>query len=142
METSRKHSAQALPPPRAAGLAKPLDDLAHRFWSGRPLSMTPPPPARAACGELEVDRIARRATLAGGELRLTPREYALLLCLVDRANRVVRRSDLLAAIWSLPDDYGSNVVDVYIRRLREKFGAHAGMIRTIRGFGYCLRHTG
>jgi DNA-binding response OmpR family regulator len=59
--------------------------------------------------------------------------------LIDRINRVVPRSALLEKIWTLPDDYGSNVVDVYVRRLRQKFGAHAGMIETIRGFGYCLR---
>jgi two-component system copper resistance phosphate regulon response regulator CusR len=101
--------------------------------------MLPAAPPKARCGELEVDRVAHRAAIAGSELRLTGREFALLLCLIDRINRVVPRSALLEKIWTLPDDYGSNVVDVYVRRLRQKFGAHAGMIETIRGFGYCLR---
>ncbi len=96
-------------------------------------------PVKAICGELEVDRAKRRATLAGDDLPLTRREYALLLYLVDRTNRLVSRSELLEKIWALEDDYGANVLQVYIRRLRQKFGAHAHMIETIRGLGYCLR---
>jgi DNA-binding response OmpR family regulator len=91
------------------------------------------------CGDLEVDRACRCAKLAGTALTLTEREYELLVCLVDRANRVVKRTDLLAKIWTLSDDHGSNVVNVYVSRLRRKFGARAGMIETIRGFGFCLR---
>jgi DNA-binding response OmpR family regulator len=101
--------------------------------------MLPPLPVKARCGELEVDRAARQVTLAGAELPLTGREYALLACLVDRANRVISPKSLLAAVWELDDDYDWNLVHHYIRRLRKKFGAHAGMIETIRGVGYCLR---
>jgi DNA-binding response OmpR family regulator len=157
METNRKHGSKEMPPASQAG---GLGDLARRFWSGRALrpatvetasapaplgrdvvpgSMLPPAPPTARCGDLEIDRVERRAALAGSDLRLTGREFALLLCLVDRANRVVPRSDLLERIWTLEDDYGSNLVEVYVRRLRQKFGAHAGMIETVRGFGYCLR---
>jgi DNA-binding response OmpR family regulator len=157
METNRKHGVKEMAPPARAGA---LGDLARRFWSGRALrpdtvetapapaqlgrdvapgSMLPPAPAKTRCGDLEIDRVERRAALAGADLRLTGREFALLLCLVDRANRVVPRSDLLEKIWTLEDDYGSNLVEVYVRRLRQKFGTHAGMIETIRGFGYCLR---
>jgi DNA-binding response OmpR family regulator len=157
METNRKHGVKEMPPPARAGA---LGDLARRFWSGRALrsdavetapapalldrevvpgGMLPPAPPKARCGDLEIDRVERRAALAGSDLRLTGREFALLLCLVDRANRVVPRSDLLEKIWTLEDDYGSNLVEVYVRRLRQKFGTHAGMIETIRGFGYCLR---
>jgi DNA-binding response OmpR family regulator len=160
METNRKHGVKEPPPQLArAGERGTIDELAHRFWSGRALSeaateptrsapidrefvpgsMLPPAPAKARCGDLEIDRVARRAALAGCDLRLTGREFALLLCLVDRVNRVVPRGALLEKIWTLPDDYGSNVVDVYVRRLRQKFGSHAAMIETIRGFGYCLR---
>lgn len=157
METNRKHGVKEMPPPARAGA---LGDLARRFWSGRALgqgkvetasapaatrdesdpgSTLPPPPAKARCGDLEIDRIERCAAMAGCDLRLTGREFALLLCLVDRANRVVPRADLLEKIWTLEDDYGSNLVEVYVRRLRQKLGPHAGMIETIRGFGYCLR---
>jgi two-component system OmpR family response regulator len=133
METNRKHSAGSiLPGSYAAALKHPLAGDFH------PFRMFPPPPLKTSCGELEVDRAERRAALAGNQLRLTAREYALLLCLMNRASRAVRRSEILAEIWMQPGD-GSNVVDVYIRRLRQKFGEHAGMIQTVRGFGYRLR---
>jgi DNA-binding response OmpR family regulator len=162
METNRKHGRSEMQqPPRALALGNPLGDLAHRFWSARPLgqatieamratalmpggdfnpgSMLPLAPVRVRCGDLEVDRTQRRALLSGNILRLTRREYALLLCLIDNVNRVVSRSELLAKIWTLTDAHGSNVVDVYVRRLRRKLGAHADMIKTVRGFGYRLR---
>jgi DNA-binding response OmpR family regulator len=100
--------------------------------------MVAPEPPTTSCGELQVDRVARCAALPGKPLHLTSREYALLVFLVNRAGRAVRRSDILAEVWEQPED-GSNVVDVYIRRLRRKLGAHAGMIQTVRGFGYRLR---
>ena len=78
-------------------------------------------------------------TLAGSKLALTGREYALLLCLVDRANRVVSPAELLATVWDLDDDCDWNLFTTTFGRLREKFGAHAKMIETIRGVGYCLR---
>jgi DNA-binding response OmpR family regulator len=108
------------------------------------------PPGNVCCGDLVIDRAAQRAILAGRALRLTGREYALLAYLADRPNRVVRRSVLLATIWTSTDALGSNVlnvydgsnvVNVYVGHLRRKFGAHAGMIETIRGYGYCLRPT-
>ena len=104
-----------------------------------PHSMLPPLPVKARCGDLEVDRVERRVTLAGVDLSLTGREYALLLCLVDRANHVISPKGLLADVWALDEDYDWNLVCHYIRRLRKKFGPHAGMIETVRGFGYGLR---
>ena len=114
------------------------------FWKHaaihfQPGGMSPPPPATVFCGDLEVDRNTRRAAIAGSDLRLTERECQLLLCLADHANRVVRRSELLEQVWMTPDDDGSNLVAVYIRRLRQKLGVHAAMIKTIRGIGYRLR---
>jgi DNA-binding response OmpR family regulator len=93
---------------------------------------------KTSCGELELDCTLGQAAVAGNPLHLTSREFALLVYLVNRESRAVRRSDILAEIWSHPDD-GSNVVAVYIRRLRLKLGDHAGMIQTVRGFGYRLR---
>jgi DNA-binding response OmpR family regulator len=101
--------------------------------------MLPPLPVKARCGELEVDRAKRRVTLAGVDLSLTRREYALLLCLVDRTNCVISAKALLADVWELHSDDDWNLVHLYIRRLRKKLGPHAGMIETLRGAGYCLR---
>jgi DNA-binding response OmpR family regulator len=91
------------------------------------------------CGDLEVDPVARQAKLVGVALTLTNREYALLLHLVHRGDRVVKRSDLLAHVWGLKFDPGSNLVDVHVSRLRDKLGDRAWMIETVRGVGYRLR---
>jgi DNA-binding response OmpR family regulator len=91
------------------------------------------------CGDLEVDPVARRATLAGAPLVVTTRECSLLLHLIHRADRTVKRSDLLAHVCGMQFDPGSNLVEVHICRLREKLGEHAWMIETIRGVGYRLR---
>jgi len=141
METNRKQYTKETPQsPRALALGNLLGDMAHRTDGDfNPGSMLPPLPAKVRCRDLEVDRVSQSAVLAGRELGLTRREYAVLLCLADRLNRVVLRSELLAKIWTVPDDYESNVLDVYVRRLRQKFGEHADMIETVRGFGYCLR---
>jgi DNA-binding response OmpR family regulator len=160
METNRKHGVKSGLPPPTPLRARSLGDLARRYWSSKPLapphvdsprdanvfgeaftpgSMLPPEPVTASCGPIQIDREQRLATLQGTPLRLTEREFAVLLSLVNRANRLVPRSALLEKIWSLPDDYGSNVVDVYVRRLRRKLGPHSAMIETVRGFGYCLR---
>jgi DNA-binding winged helix-turn-helix (wHTH) protein len=113
-----------------------------------PGSMLPLAPVKVRCGVLEMDRAERGATLDGRALSLTRREHAVLLCLADRANRVVQRSVLLETIWTSTDDQGlvvldvypwSNVVSVYVNHLRKKLGPHARMIETVRGYGYCLR---
>ena len=94
---------------------------------------------RMQCGDLDIDRLQRRVHLAGRPLDLTAREYALLVFLARQADQVVARSELLAQVWSTQFDTGSNLVDVHISRLRDKLGAHAWMIDTVRGKGYRLR---
>ncbi len=94
---------------------------------------------RVVLGELELDRLQRRATLQGRPLELTTREYSLLLFLAAQVDQVVTRSELLTHVWSTQFDPGSNLVDVHIKRLRDKLGAHAWMIDTVRGKGYRLR---
>jgi DNA-binding response OmpR family regulator len=86
-----------------------------------------------ACGDLEVDRVHRRALLRGAPLELTNREYALLLHLAQRVDGVVPKSELLARVWELSFDPGSNLVEVHVSRLRDKLGEHAWMIETVRG---------
>lgn len=90
-------------------------------------------------GDLEIDRLRRLVSLAGRTLDLTAREYALLLCLAQHEGRPVARSELLTQVWATQFDPGSNLVDVQVSRLRDKLGAHAWMIDTVRGKGYRLR---
>jgi DNA-binding response OmpR family regulator len=94
---------------------------------------------RMQVGELTIDRLSRQVTLAGQLLDLTAREFAILLFLARQADQVVARSELLSQVWSTQFDPGSNLIDVHISRLRDKLGAHAWMIDTVRGKGYRLR---
>jgi DNA-binding response OmpR family regulator len=89
-------------------------------------------------GPLLVDRAERRALVRGRRLDLAPRELLLLAYLMQAAGRVVPRTELLAKVWETSFDPGSNVVEVHVRRLREKLGEDARLIETIRGTGYRL----
>jgi DNA-binding response OmpR family regulator len=95
--------------------------------------------AAIRCGDLEVEPAARQARLAGAPLTLTNREYGVLLYLLHHADQIVKRSDLVAHVWGMRFDPGSNLVEVLISRLREKLGARAWMIETVRGIGYRLQ---
>ena len=95
---------------------------------------------QVACGALVVNRLTRHALVAGRQLDLTAREFALLEHLVLHADEVVTRSTLLEAIWDMHFDPGTNVVDALVLRLRRKL-ATAGpspRVATIRGAGYRL----
>ena len=97
-------------------------------------------PERLTVGPLTLDTRGRCAWIAGVEIRLTAKEYALLEYLVRRAGEVVGRGDIAEHVWDEHYDPLSNVVDVYIQRLRRKLD-HAGsesLIRTRRGEGYQL----
>ncbi len=91
-------------------------------------------------GSLELDRIAHRVTSDGVPLSLTARQYALLEYLVLSAHRTVLRSELVANVWNLQFDPGSNVVDVHVAQLRKRLRDAGSMIdlRTVRGEGYAI----
>lgn len=89
-------------------------------------------------GPLVVHPYRRQAYLDGKPLDLTQRELHLLEFLARRAGRVVSRTLLWEAIWETNSEPSSNVVDVYVGYLRKKMGAHAEMLKTVRGAGYIL----
>ncbi len=96
-----------------------------------------------AYGGLVLERGQYRLTVDGRRVNCTPREFALLAYLVQRAERVVTRTELLEKVWEMNFDPGSNVVDVHIARLRGKLresGARPKLI-TVRGSGYMLTAT-
>jgi DNA-binding response OmpR family regulator len=95
--------------------------------------------ARIRWASLEIDRVHRTAHLRDRALAVTAREYALLLCLVEAAGKAVSRADLLSKVWGLDADRGSNLVEVHLSRLRDKFGDDSRMIETVRRAGYRLR---
>jgi two-component system, OmpR family, response regulator len=88
-------------------------------------------------GPVEVDTLRRTVTIGGRRRPLSEREYALLLHLIRHAGRVCTREQLLADVWGYDFDPGTNIVDVYIRRLRSKLG-DAQKIETVRNVGYSL----
>jgi two-component system, OmpR family, response regulator len=92
-------------------------------------------------GDLIVDLIARSASRRGRELALLPKEFQLLEYLVRNEGRVVSRAMLLQHVWDLHFDPSTNIIDVYVGRLRRKVDDQQAypLIHTVRGVGYCLR---
>lgn len=91
-------------------------------------------------GELKIDTGARRVTLHGGEVSLTTYEYNTLAYLAHRAGEVVSRSELLDHLYDRDSDRDSNVLEVFVRRLRKKLDPDGSLapIETRRGVGYCF----
>jgi DNA-binding response OmpR family regulator len=87
-------------------------------------------------GELILDVWRLRADIGNGPVALTKLEFLLLRELAEHFGQPLRKEDLLASIWGLDFDPGSNVVDVCVRRLRSKLGFD--LIKTVRGAGYQL----
>jgi DNA-binding response OmpR family regulator len=87
-------------------------------------------------GDLELDIAGREARVGGRRVPLSTRELLLLRHLMERADEVASREELLERVWGFGFDPGSNVVDVYVRRLRNKLGCST--IETVRGVGYTL----
>ena len=85
-------------------------------------------------GALAIDPVARTVALAGEPVELTAHEYALVTAFAERPRQVLTREQLEGALYSLDGGAESNVVEVYISRLRRKLGRDA--IRTVRGVGY------
>ena len=101
-------------------------------------------PAELAVGDLRLDPASRRVWRGDREIRLSPKEFALLEAFMRRPGQVLSRLRLLEHAWDFAYENRSNVVDVYVRYLREKvdrpFGA--GSLETVRGVGYRLREDG
>ena len=89
-------------------------------------------------GDLQIDTGAREATYAGQRLALTPREFDLLAFLVRHPGRALSREELLRKVWGYDFVGETRTVDVHVRRLRAKLGAHDGLIETVLGAGYKL----
>ena len=94
-------------------------------------------------GPISVDANSYQVSLDGEELNLTPTEFRLLWCLLERKGRTQSRRHLLERAWGveahLSDRLHTRTVDMHVRRLRTKLGAVGDWIETVRGFGYRLR---
>jgi two-component system OmpR family response regulator len=134
---------------RVQGLDSGADD-----YLGKPFSLdellarvrallrrgTADPSARVAVGDLTVDTDVIAAWRGGVRIDLTPRECAILALLMREHGRVVSRDRILARAWPDEPDHNSNVLEVLIRRIREKLDRPFGTesIQTVRGVGYRL----
>lgn len=87
-------------------------------------------------GGLKLDLRTRRALVGGKEVDLSAREFALAEAFMRNPGQVLSREQLLSRVWGYDFDPGSNVVDVYVRYLRNKLGA--AHFVTVRGMGYRL----
>jgi two-component system OmpR family response regulator len=95
---------------------------------------------RLAAGDLQLDATRGSVTRAGVDVHLSPTEFSLLEILLRRAGEVVDRSRLLDHAWTYDYEDNSNVLQVYLSRLREKVDRPFGtaMLETVRGRGYRL----
>jgi DNA-binding response OmpR family regulator len=93
--------------------------------------------------DLTVDTLSRKVTRTGKSIDLTTREYRLLEFLMRSAGRVCGRMEIVEKVWDYDFDPGTNLVDVYIKRLREKIDAPSELklLHTIRGVGYVLSES-
>jgi DNA-binding response OmpR family regulator len=92
-------------------------------------------------GDLSLDTTRHQAERGGRKIELTSREYRLLEFLMRSAGRVCSRMMILERVWDYHFDPGSNIVDVYVRKLREKVdtGFERKLLHSVRGEGYVLK---
>jgi two-component system, OmpR family, response regulator len=95
-------------------------------------------------GDLELDLVSRSVSRGGQKIDLLPREFKLLEYLVRNQGQIVPRAMLLQHVWDLHFDPTTNVIDVYVGRVRGKIDAAQAypLIHTIRGVGFCVRAPG
>ena len=92
--------------------------------------------------DLELDRLSQQVKRAGKRVDLTAKEYSLLEYLMSNAGRVLSRTMIIEHVWDQSFDGITNIVDVYVRHLRNKVDDpyQLKLIRTVRGVGYAIGH--
>jgi two-component system OmpR family response regulator len=92
-------------------------------------------------GDLTLDLVSRTASRGGRDIDLLPREFQVLEYLVRNEGHVVPRAMLLQHVWDLHFDPSTNIIDVYVGRVRRKVDSKQAypLIHTVRGVGFCLR---
>jgi two-component system OmpR family response regulator len=92
-------------------------------------------------GDLELDLVSRIARRAGRRIELLPREFQVLEYLVRNEGQIVPRAMLLQQVWDLHFDTTTNIIDVYVGRVRRKVDTPESypLIHTVRGVGFCVR---
>jgi DNA-binding response OmpR family regulator len=98
-------------------------------------------PNNSTVGDLTINRDQRRVERNGRRIDLTPREYAILDVMMRNAGRPVSRAALLDEVWNVSSESSTNIVDVYMKYVRDKIDlpGESKLTHTVRGFGYELR---
>jgi DNA-binding response OmpR family regulator len=98
-------------------------------------------PSCSKVGDLTLDREQRRVERNGRRIELTPREFAILEFMMRTPGRPISRATLLEEVWNMPGDPATNIVDVYMKYVRDKVDlpGETKLTHTVRGIGYELR---
>jgi len=90
--------------------------------------------------DIELDRLSQQVRRGGKRIELTSKEYSLLEYMMANAGRVLSRTMIIEHVWDQSFDGATNIVDVYVRHLRDKVdeGRDDNLIRTVRGVGYVI----
>ncbi len=137
---------------RIVGLSVGADDYVTKPFSPRELTLRIKSVLRRArgdsgaaevlkIGELVVDTAKHAVTVKGKLVDLTATEFKLLTTMMERRGRVQTRDRLLTDVWGYEGDVDTRTIDTHVRRLREKLGAAADYVETIRGVGYRFADT-
>lgn len=141
-------------PPGGSALVEGLDAGADDFWPYpfkedvclaylrailRRLSQLRPRDESVRLGNLSLDPSSRTAALAGKTLVLRSKEFDLLYYLLQHRGSVVRRDDLLQAVWGYQESIPTRTVDFHVSQLRRKLGRVGKKLETVTGVGYRLR---
>ncbi len=143
-------TAQASLDDRVAGLRLGADDYLCKPFAFEELlarlealarrsrHLRPPPARHLQVGDLELDLERMQASRAGKPLALTAKELSLLELMMRTPGRLLSRERILARVWGSSADPLTNIVDVYIRRLRARIDVDGepSLIQTVRGLGY------
>jgi two-component system phosphate regulon response regulator PhoB len=133
---------------RVQGLEIGADDYICKPFSTKELTLrvqtilrrlteaAPEAPKHLQVGEIVVDTERHEVQIQGRPIDLTATEFNLLRLLMERRGRVQTREHLLLNVWNYETEIETRTVDTHVRRLREKLGAEADWIETIRGVGY------
>ncbi len=132
---------------RIVALELGADDYLARPFSARELALRvrailsrrateQPRPSRLSIGALRLDAENRAVTVNGKPVDISALDFRLLTVLMGAGGRVVSREKLIEVAWGSESEISPRTVDTQLRRLREKLGAAAEQIQTVRGFGY------